>query len=95
MGKYLDIEIMISNELAKRPTYRKPKMKKGTLWRCKIVEPSPVDVVEVKHGYWCDKYKNGTVAKQGVVSSCCDMLNERRTKYCPYCGAIMDEERKE
>lgn len=55
----------------------------------------PADVVKVKHGYWCDKYKSGVVVKQGVVSSCCDMWNEHRTKYCPYCGAILDEERKE
>lgn len=44
------------------------------------------------HGHWCDKYKSGTPAGDGVVSSCCDMWNERKTAFCPYCGVKMDEE---
>lgn len=50
------------------------------------------DVAPVKHGRWEYKYRSGTVPKTGVVSSCCDMWNERRTDYCPWCGAKMDLE---
>ena len=49
------------------------------------------DVVEVKHGYWQKHYKSGTTVSDGFVSSCCDMWNERKTSYCPNCGAKMNK----
>lgn len=49
-------------------------------------------VQEVRHGKWLYKYKSGTPIKEGVVSSCCDMWNNYRTNFCPYCGAKMDGE---
>lgn len=48
------------------------------------------DVVPVKHGSWISHYYSGTTVAEGVVSSCCDMWNNRKTDYCPYCGAKMD-----
>lgn len=43
-------------------------------------EPAPTaDVQEVKHGYWQNKYRSGTTIKEGVVSSCCDMWNNRKS----------------
>lgn len=53
------------------------------------------DVVEVKHSEWQKHYKSGTTVSDGFVSSCCDMWNERKTPYCPQCGAKMDGERKD
>lgn len=48
------------------------------------------NVQEVKHGYWQHEYKSGTSAGNGMVSSCCDMWNERPTLFCPHCGTKMD-----
>lgn len=53
------------------------------------------DMQEVKHGEWQKHYKSGTTVSDGFVSSCCDMWNERKTPYCPNCGAKMDVERKD
>ena len=48
------------------------------------------DVVEVVHGRWTKFYKSGNKVNEGWVSSCCDMWNERKSPYCPNCGARMD-----
>lgn len=55
-----------------------------------INEQPTADVQEVKHGYWQNKYRSGTTIKEGVVSSCCDMWNNRKSQFCPNCGARMD-----
>ena len=62
---------------------------------CKLIDDEPTaDVQEVKHGYWQNKYRSGTTIKEGVVSSCCDMWNNRKSQFCPNCGARMDGEEK-
>ena len=48
------------------------------------------DVEPVKRGMWGKVYKSKVTVSDGYVSSCCDMWNERRTRYCPNCGARMD-----
>ena len=48
----------------------------------------------VRYGRWDKVYKSKVTVSDGYVSSCCDMWNERRTRYCPNCGAKMDEEVK-
>lgn len=53
------------------------------------------DVAEVRHGEWLKHYRSGTTVSDGYVSSCCDMWNERKSQYCPHCGAKMNEERKD
>lgn len=56
-----------------------------------LIEKQPaVDVQKVKHGEWRQEYCSGREINEGFVSSCCDMWNERKTDYCPNCGAKMD-----
>ena len=56
-----------------------------------LLEKAPTaDVVEVRHGKWLNNYKGGTLVNEGFVSSCCDMWNERKSSFCPNCGAKME-----
>ena len=48
------------------------------------------DVVLVVHGRWVTHYRSGTPVAEGYVSTCCDMWNNRKSDYCPNCGAKMD-----
>ena len=48
------------------------------------------DVAPVVHGRWMEHYRSGVTVAEGGVSSCCDMWNDRRSNYCPNCGAKMD-----
>ena len=50
------------------------------------------DVAPVRHGMWSRSYKSGVEVYEGFISSCCDRWNERRSNYCPNCGAKMDGE---
>lgn len=55
------------------------------------VEDAPAaDVAPVVHGRWMEHYRSGVTVAEGGVSSCCDMWNDRRSNYCPNCGAKMD-----
>lgn len=49
-----------------------------------------VDSVPVVHGRWVTHYRSGTPVAEGYVSTCCDMWNNRKSNYCPNCGAKMD-----
>lgn len=42
------------------------------------------------HGRWVTHYRSGTPVAEGYVSTCCDMWNNRKSDYCPNCGAKMD-----
>lgn len=65
-----------------------------------LEEADDADVVEVKHGAWKEKVDDW----DGVYYTCsvcrCDWTTidgtpqENNMKYCPNCGAKMDEERK-
>ena len=48
------------------------------------------DVAPVVHGWWEKHYRSGTPVAEGYVSTCCDMWNNRKSDYCPNCGAKMD-----
>lgn len=48
------------------------------------------DVAPVVHGLWVTHYRSGTPVVEGYVSTCCDMWNNRKSDYCPNCGAKMD-----
>ena len=45
---------------------------------------------EMVHGRWVTHYRSGTTVAEGYVSTCCDMWNNRKSDYCPHCGAKMD-----
>ena len=94
MARYIDADNLI-NELSAAciPIYEKGIT--GILGDnssiADIINEQPTaDVQEVKHGYWQNKYRSGTTIKEGVVSSCCDMWNNRKSQFCPNCGARMD-----
>lgn len=48
------------------------------------------DVAPVVNGRWVTHYRRGTPVAEGYVSTCCDMWNNRKSDYCPSCGAKMD-----
>lgn len=50
----------------------------------------PSYVAPVMHGRWVTHYRSGTTVAEGYVSTCCDMWNNRKSDYCPNCGAKMD-----
>lgn len=54
-----------------------------------VIDAPTADVAPVRHGKWSRFYKSGAEVEEGFVSSCCDMWNERRSHYCPNCGAYM------
>lgn len=56
----------------------------------KVNPVRPSDVAPVVHGRWMEHYRSGVTVAEGGVSSCCDMWNDRRSNYCPNCGAKMD-----
>lgn len=43
-----------------------------------------------ENGRWVKHYRSGTAVAEGYVSTCCDMWNNRKSDYCPNCGARMD-----
>lgn len=49
-----------------------------------------VDAAPVSHGKWVPMYRSGVKVERGYVSTCCDMWAERKSPYCPHCGARMD-----
>ena len=56
-----------------------------------VIDDAPtVDAVPVVHGRWVTHYRSGTTVAEGYVSTCCDMWNNRKSNYCPNCGAKMD-----
>lgn len=48
------------------------------------------DVAPIRYGHWVKRYRSGTPAADGWVSSCCDMWAGRKSHYCPHCGAKME-----
>ena len=57
----------------------------------RMIDDAPAaDVAPVVHGRWVTHYRSGTTVAEGYVSTCCDMWNNRKSDYCPNCGAMMD-----
>ena len=57
---------------------------------CVLYDLHAADVAPVVHGQWVTQYRSGTTVAEGYVSTCCDMWNNRKSDYCPNCGARMD-----
>lgn len=55
-----------------------------------LYELPTADVAPVVHGRWVTHYRSGTTVAEGYVSTCCDIWNNRKSDYCPNCGAKMD-----
>lgn len=55
-----------------------------------IDDEQTVDAQPVVHARWLYEYKSGFKPYNGVVCNHCDCWNERRTDYCPNCGAKMN-----
>lgn len=93
MSRYIDADNLINKlSAACMPIYEKGIT--GILGDnssiADIINEQPTTAVqEVKRGYWQNKYRSGTTIKEGVVSSCCDMWNNRKSQFCPNCGARM------
>ena len=83
MSRYIDIENFCENFCHCNNEYCDKS-------NCPILNAPTADVAEVKHGEWLKHYQSGVTVSEGFVSSCCDMWNERKTPYCPNCGARMD-----
>lgn len=56
----------------------------------KVSDAPAADVAPVQHGRWVTHYRSGTTVAEGYVSTCCDMWNNRKSDFCPNCGARMD-----
>lgn len=76
----------------KKDGYREALLAIKSVIHCQSISK---DIQKVKYGHWQKHYKSGTTVGDGFVSSCCDMWNERKTPYCPNCGAKMNEERED
>lgn len=55
-----------------------------------VIDAPAADVAPVAHGRWVTHYRSGTPVSAGYVSTCCDMWSNRKSDYCPNCGARMD-----
>ena len=69
-----------------------PRLWNVTARHIELIKNAPtVDAVLVRRGKWNKQYSSGLKVEKGYVSSCCDMWNERRSNFCPNCGADMRE----
>lgn len=57
-----------------------------------IAKMPTVDAVEVVHGHWCWEGRFRACSKCGSYVEFTETLGASHWKYCPYCGAKMDQE---
>ena len=84
--KMTDTEHVYSNGTEYVPIYRM----KQWFEHCRHQQFPVANVAPVRHGRWQTHYRSGTPVADGYVSTCCDMWNNRKSNYCPNCGAKMD-----
>lgn len=87
MAEYLEKETFKS--------WMKENITKNPMILTAIGYAPSADAEPVVHGRWITHYRSGTPVAEGYVSTCCDMWNNRKSDYCPNCGAKMDEENSE
>lgn len=88
MAEYINRETAIAKLTALEVT--KPNATMADAKRV-LADMQTADVAPVVHGRWVTHYRSGTPVAGGYVSTCCDMWNNRKSDYCPNCGAKMDE----
>lgn len=54
-----------------------------------MIAEVPTADTSQRHGRWTKKYSSGVIVSRGFVCNLCDMWTERKSNYCPYCGAKM------
>ncbi len=87
MAEYLEKEAFKS--------WMKENITKNPMILTAIDYAPSADAEPVVHGRWITHYRSGTPVAEGYVSTCCDIWNNRKSDYCPNCGAKMDEENSE
>lgn len=89
MAEYIEREALIGDLTAAMDHRGMGQVIGQTLIRYVKRQPA-ADVAPVAHGLWVTHYRSGTPVAEGYVSTCCDMWNNRKSDYCPNCGAKMD-----
>ena len=90
MAEYIDLEAALREiERRERLMVGDKTISVDALKRFLLNRPA-ADVAPVVHGRWVTHYRSGTPVAEGYVSTCCDMWNNRKSNYCPNCGAKMD-----
>lgn len=80
MAEYIDREAAIAKMMLAYTLLQRDYLKK-------TIDAIPAaDVAEVRRGHWWDR---GSLSCR---CSRCGCKNDRETRYCPHCGAEMDEE---
>lgn len=51
----------------------------------------PIDAKFIKHGHWNEKSDCSVCGNAAPTDNRYDFIDIAELKYCPYCGAIMDE----
>ena len=100
MSRYIDVDALIeelescSNEVwskgVNRAWWAQAVNVKDNIKRCIERQPT-ADVVEVMHGEW---NTTDTILGRCCVCSVCGSCPTMKYKYCPYCGAKMDGNRR-
>lgn len=86
MAEYIDRDEVIAW------IWKQKRLSKG--YTVMVIQDLPAaDVEPVRHGRWVTHYRSGTTVAEGYVSTCCDMWNNRKSDFCPNCGARMDGEK--
>lgn len=96
---------MANNDLISRATllndlsYCAPELWQDEEYvKAKIMKHPTVDAAPVVHGHWVpDTWRGNDVMSGGSMATCSECgrgwLDTRRMRFCPNCGAKMDEEK--
>lgn len=87
MAEYIKRKTVINHLDACMDTIWKPEI---VALKCFVEGIPAADVAPVRHGRWVTHYRSGTTVAEGYVSTCCDMWNNRKSDFCPNCGAQID-----
>ncbi len=91
MGECIEREAVLRAVQGQRSPCRSPAQNRMLdCLKAAVIRISAADVAPVVHGRWVTHYRSGTSVAKGYVSTCCDMWNNRKSNYCPNCGARMD-----